>query len=131
MKTAYPIVLSTASDGITVYVPDFNIGSQGSDIAEAMEMARDAIGVVGISFEDLKKQLPVPSKLKNVSKVNADDVLTLVDIDFAEYRRANDQRAVRRNISLPSWLDCAAEKAGLNVSSIAQAALKRELHIAE
>ena len=55
--------------------------------------------------------------------------VTLIDIDFTEYRRKNDMKTVRRNVSLPSWLDLEAEKAGINVSALLQAALKKELKI--
>jgi len=55
----------------------------------------------------------------------------MVDIDFTAYRRANEKRTVRRNVSLPSWLNVEAEKAGINVSAVLQMALKQELHIVE
>ena len=129
MKAAYPIIMSKGKEHIVVFVPDFNINTQGVDYADAMEMARDAIGLVGIDMEDDKEALPTPSPLSEVVKERESDVVTLVDVDFAEYRRNNDMRTVRRNVSLPSWLDAEAEKAGLNVSAVLQTALKQELHI--
>ena len=48
MKKAYPVILSQGEKFIVVYIPDFEINTQGENIAEAIEMARDAIGVVGI-----------------------------------------------------------------------------------
>ena len=124
MKAAYPIV-------IIVYVPDFDINTQGTDYADAIEMARDAIGLMGIDMEDEKEQIPCPSDMSAISKEHAEDIITLVDVDFADYRRKNDMRTVRRNVSLPSWLNAEAEKAGVNVSAILQAALKQELKITE
>ena len=47
----------------------------------------------------------------------------------AEYRRQNDMRTVKKNCTIPSWLNFAAERAGVNFSAILQAALKKELHI--
>jgi predicted RNase H-like HicB family nuclease len=129
MKAAFPIIMSKGKEHIVVFVPDFNINTQGADYADAMEMARDAIGLMGIDMEDDKEALPTPSPLSEVVKEHDSDVVTLVDVDFAEYRRANDMRTVRRNVSLPSWLNAEAEKAGLNVSAVLQTALKEELHI--
>jgi len=40
-------------------------------------------------------------------------------------------RTVRRNVSLPCWLDAAAERAGINVSAVLQKALKNELNLAD
>lgn len=129
MKEAYPVVMSKGAEYIVVFVPDFNINTQGKDYAEAMEMARDAIGLMGIDMEDDGEKIPKPSDLAAVKKENEEDIITLVDVDFYEYRRKNDMRTVRRNVSLPSWLNVRAEEAGLNVSAILQAALKQELNI--
>ena len=54
MKAAYPIVMTKGKEHIIVYVPDFNINTEGADYADAMEMARDAIGLVGMDMEDGK-----------------------------------------------------------------------------
>lgn len=129
MKAAYPIVLTKGEKFIIVYVPDFDINTQGEDIADAMEMARDAIGLMGIDMEDDGEALPSPSELWAVSAAHPNDAVTLVDIDFAEYRRRNDMRTVRRNVSLPSWLNAAADKANINVSAVLQNALKEALHV--
>ena len=57
------------------------------------------------------------------------EIVTLVDVDFSEYRRKNDMRAVKKNCTIPSWLNFEAEKAGINFSAVLQAALKSELKI--
>lgn len=128
MKNSYPIILTPDAGGYVVEIPDFAIGTQGDSIPEAMEMARDAIGLMGIDMEDDGKSLPIPSTLESVSK-GPGDIVTLVDVDFTEYRRQNDMRSVWRNVSLPCWLNAAAEKAGINVSAVLQAALKQQLHL--
>lgn len=129
MKRAYPVVLSQGKELIVVYVPDFEINTQGVDIADAIEMARDAIGVIGIDMEDDGETLPKPSSFTEVKTNSAADIVTLVDVDFGEYRRKNDMRAVKKNCTIPSWLNFEAEKAGVNFSAILTAALKSELKI--
>ncbi len=131
MKNSYPILLMPDKVGYVVYVPDFQINTEGDTLTEAIEMARDAIGIVGIDLEDSREPLPSPSAITDVKKEHDNDIVTLVDVDFTEYRRKNDMRTVRRNVSLPSWLNAEAERAGVNVSAILQAALKTELHIGE
>ena len=129
MKAVYPIILSQGKSHIVVYVPDFNINTQGQDNAHAMEMARDAIGLMGIDMEDDNEPLPKPSELSNILKEGNEDIVTLVDVDFAEYRRKNDMRTVKKNCTIPSWLNFEAEKAGINFSAILQTALKQELNV--
>lgn len=131
MKNAYPIVLTQGEKFIVVHVPDFDIGTQGTDMADAMEMARDAIGVIGTDMEDDGMALPDPSDISAVRDAYPAGTVTLVDVDFSEYRRKNDMRAVKKNCTIPSWLNFEAEKAGVNFSAVLQAALKRELKIAD
>jgi predicted RNase H-like HicB family nuclease len=131
MKMAYPIRMSKGETHIIVYVPDFDNGTQGTDYADALEMARDVIGLMGITMEDRNEPLPAPSDINTIKPEQDGDVISLVDVDFTEYRRRNDRRAVRRNITLPAWLDAAAAKANINVSRVAQTALKEQLQIAE
>lgn len=128
MKKAYPVIMSRDGEWIVVDIPDFEIGTQGKDFADAMEMARDAMGMVGIVLEDEGKQLPEPSALESVNR-SAGEIATLVDVDFTEYRRQNDLRTVRRNVSLPSWLDSAAKTANINVSALLANALKQALRL--
>ncbi len=128
MKNAYPIILTPERFGYTVYVPDFDINTEGNSLAEAIEMARDAIGLVGIDMEDDKKLLPSATDIDKVH-VPAGSFVSLVDIDFKEYRRQNDFRTVRKNCTIPSWLNDEALKAGLNFSALLQSSIKAELHI--
>ena len=102
-------------------------------------MARDAIGLKGVVMEDDGIALPKPSSREQAvakARADADDIfdystgiLTYVDVNFTEYRLKYDNRMVRRNVTLPCWLDHAAEKAHLNVSKVLQEALKDKLAI--
>lgn len=127
MKLVYPVVFTKLEDGgYMAYVPDLQINTQGEDLPEAISMARDAIGLVGIDMENDGKPFPAPS---NNVEHPADAIVSLVDVDLLAYRRANERKTVRRNVTLPSWLNAAANEAGLNVSAILQAALKQRLDI--
>lgn len=126
MKYAYPIVLTPEkTGGYSVDVPDLEIGTQGADLAEAIAMARDAIGLWGLCRQDEGLDIPAP---KGTEAAHAPgQIATLVDVDFDVYRRAQSRKAVRRNVSLPAWLDDAATQAGVNCSAVLQAALRQEL----
>lgn len=130
MKNSYPIVLIPEEIGFTVYIPDFDINTQGDNLTEAIEMARDAIGIMGIDIEDDGKVIPLASAAKDIKHAD-NEILSLVDVDFAEYRRKNEIKVVKKNCTLPSWLCYEAEKANINFSQALQSALKRELHIVD
>lgn len=125
MKNVYPIILTPANIGYVVFVPDLKINTEGTDLANAIEMARDAIGLWGICEEDMGRSIPSPTTLCPACSEN--EIVTLVDIDFDAYRRANDNRVVRKNLTIPSWLNVQAEKAGINFSQVLQNALKDQL----
>lgn len=55
--------------------------------------------------------------------------MSLVDIDFMTYRRKIDTKTVRRNVTLPNWLNQEAEAAHINVSKVLQEALMSRLGV--
>jgi predicted RNase H-like HicB family nuclease len=129
MKATYPVVFSQGESYIVAYVPDLEINTQGKDLTEAIYMARDAIGLIEIAREDEGLDVPAPSSFRSVAH-EEDDIVSMVDIDFSEYRRREESRTVKKNCTLPSWLNYRAEQAGVNFSAVLQNALKQELHLA-
>ena len=128
MRTAYPIVITPVEEGgFVVYVPDLKINTQGETIAECMYMARDAISLVGITRQDMGQSVPAPGAA--AVEAGPEDTVTLVDVDFDAYRRAQDTRAVRKNVTIPSYLNDLAERAGVNFSQILQEGLKARLGV--
>lgn len=88
MKKTYLIVLTPDQGGYVVYIPDFDANTEGDTVAEAIEMARDVIGLLGIDCEDEGKELPQPSDAA-INMVDGDTMI-FVDVDFSEYRCRHD-----------------------------------------
>ena len=128
MKNSYPIILIREEKGFTVYIPDFDINTQGDDLTEAIEMARDAIGLMGIDMQDDNETLPSPSAISDI-KLKSGEISSLVDVDFDEYRRKHEMRSVKKNCTIPGWLSYEAEKSNINFSAVLQEALMERLHI--
>lgn len=135
MKNVYPVFFTKTNNNVLVEVPDLDILTEGKDMNDAINMARDAIELKCVSLEDAKENIPNPS---NISELNAnngtfadegDTFISFVDIDSAEYRKKIDTRTVRRNVALPSWLNYEADQAGVNVSRILQEALMSTLKL--
>lgn len=138
MKNVYPVIFTPLNDEkstVLVEVPDMNILTEGYGMPDAIYMARDAIGLKGINLEDEGKDIPAPSELSVIDANEgtfAEDgkgYVSLVDIDFTEYRRRTDNKTVRRNVTIPNWLNQEAEKAHLNVSRVLQEALMAKLNV--
>lgn len=124
-RAVYPVVLSKDKSGYFVTVPDFEVNTEGKDLGEAIFMARDAIGINALQLEDEGKELPKPFS-KAIEKEEG-DIVTLVDVDIAEYRKKQDNRMVKKNCTIPYYLNVEAEKAGINFSRLLQDAIKEKL----
>lgn len=135
MKAVYPVFFTKTDQIILVEVPDLDILTEGKDMNDAFKMARDAMELKCVVLEDENREIPQPSKIKDLDVQNCtfrdegEAIISLIDMDSTEYRRKIDTRTVRRNVALPSWLNYEAEKAGINVSRVLQEALMNVLGV--
>ena len=142
MRVTYPVIFTDVDNNILIEVPDLNIlteaneeGKRKASMAEAIMMARDAIGLKYISDEDEGMTIAEPSPMYKVDVKqgtfyeDGEGVVSLVDVDLLEYRRKFDKKTVRRNVTLPNWLNLEAEKAQINVSRVLQEALMDRLQV--
>ena len=135
MKNVYPVFFTKTDTVVLVEVPDLEILTEGTDMLDAIEMARDAIELKCVSMEDDGMKIPLPTEISELDVSNgtfAEDgntVISLVDVDSAEYRRKIDTKTVRKNVTIPSWLNYEAEHAGINVSRVLQEVLMDVLKV--
>lgn len=136
MKGVYPVIFTQTDDCVLVEVPDLGILTEGTDMANAIDMARDAIGLHGITMEDGGEKIPEASDIAAIDPDKGEfaqdgkSFVSMVDIDFLQYRRRVDNKTVRRNVTLPNWLNLEAEAAHINVSKVLQDALMAKLNVA-
>ena len=128
MKRAYPVIFTQVEGAILIEVPDLGILTEGRDMTDAIEMARDAIGLNGISREDHKEEIPEASLIADINIENG-TFASFVDVDFGVYRRKFDNKTVRTNVTLPNWLKQEVDKADINVSKVLQEALMAKLGV--
>ena len=102
MKYAYTAVFTPEEGGYNVNFPDLQgCYTCGDDMADAIYMAQD------------------------------EQFTSVITADTEAYRRFCEERAVKKTLTLPGWLNERAERAGINFSGILQEALKERLHIYE
>ena len=121
MVEVYPVFIKEQGEDFLVYVPDMGIYTEGKNFADAILMARDAIGLKGISIEADGESLPKPSNSEEAKRKAEKDV------NFTEYRRKTDNKSVKKNCTIPYWLSIEAEKANINFSKTLQEALIEKL----
>lgn len=135
MKKVYPVIFTQVQDGFLIEVPDLEILTQGSDMENALDMARDAISITIVSMEENDEDVPQATRIEDIDiskgafAENGKGFISMVDADIEEYRRKVDTKPVRRNVSLPSWLNHKVNASGINVSRVLQEALIEKLNI--
>ncbi|MFR9269301.1 type II toxin-antitoxin system HicB family antitoxin [Phocaeicola plebeius] len=123
MKLVYPAIFTPFDEGngFTVEVPDLpGCVTEGNNLVEAIEMGTDAasgwiLGEIedGNSFPAASMALEAP----------AGSFVNLLVLDMDSYAEQYGSKAVRRNITVPAWLDTYAQKNHLSLSKVVQDSL--------
>ncbi|MCT7841416.1 MAG: type II toxin-antitoxin system HicB family antitoxin, partial [Lactobacillus crispatus] len=96
--------------------------TQGRTIAEAIDMGKDLIGTMSL-VEDL------PESNAKIPKTKNNEIATLVTVNISEYKRKNDNRVVKKTLTIPNYLNEEGKEAGLNFSAILADGIKAKLGI--
>lgn len=118
----YPAVFHSNSDGsYTVLFPDLpGCITEGKDLESALRMAQEALHTWMEYTVEHKDPVPRPTKLQDVHVTDAE----FVNLICAAVK---DDRSVRRNVSIPKWMDEQASAEGLSLSRVLQDALRDRL----
>lgn len=79
-------------------------------------------------FEEDEITINPPSDINSIC-TEANEFTTLISCDTMEYRRFYDNKAVKKTLTIPNWLNTVAEKANVNFSATLQEALISKLNL--
>lgn len=137
MLSVYPACFFKEAEGYSVVFPDLDfLATCGDTLAEALAMAEDCLA--GRLYEHTleKSPYPAPSALEDVDlaavarelDVRADAAfVNLVAVDVIAYAKAHFNKSVKKTLSIPAWLNDAAEQRSINFSQVLQEALRHRL----
>lgn len=128
--TVYPAIFTHTFENNTEYYEvsfvDFEGYTFGTSMEDAFYMAQDLLGGM---LMDNPKDFPEPT-IKNLNvKLEDNEFINFVTVDLNEYRKKNNNRAVKKTLSIPEWLNVLAESENINFSQTLQEALKEKLGI--
>lgn len=129
MTYLYTAILTPSEDGNKVYarVPDVpGCATTGHSVTDAIDQITDALSGCLVVAEDEGLPLAAPTPQAELAH-DAGDICTLIRVDTIAYRAATDDRAVRKNVSIPAWMANMADKRGINCSKVLQDALRQQL----
>lgn len=125
MKLVYPAIFRPCEEkpGFTVFVPDLpGCVTEGPTLADAILMAEDAAsGWVLDELED-GNTAPEASTLSDLP-VKDGEFANLLVLDMDSYAERYGNKAVRKNLTIPAWLNTFAERRNVNFSQVLQDAL--------
>ena len=125
-KYVYTAVLEPEDGMYNVSFPDLeDCFTCGDDLQDALKMAQDALANYLRRQEDHHRPIP---KATDPSKVliPSNRISTLIEADTDAYRRLLSNRAVKKTLTIPEWMDETGKARGTNFSKVLQDALEKE-----
>lgn len=139
MLSAYPACFIKEENGYSVVFPDLNnLATCGETLDESFAMAVDCLAGYLYWLQKDGETAPVASSLEQVDlaqvleeiEVTSDNAfVNIVTVDVAEYAKSHFEKAVKKTLTIPAWLNAAAIEQNINFSQVLQEALKKQLHI--
>jgi len=124
MEYAYPACFYQEDNGrFSVVFADFELATFGDGLADAMHMAADAAAGRILSMLNDGEKLPKSSNIKKIKPEDPSGFVSMVYIDLDSLKAAHDESLVKKTLTIPSWLNKAAEKKNINFSSTLKDAL--------
>lgn len=126
-RYVFPAVFDYAEDGISVEFPDIpGCLTCGDTEEEALSMAREALALCLYGMEEDGEPIPEPTPAYKV-KASEGQAVVLVDVWMPPFRDEMRERAVKKTLTIPKWLNDLAEANNVNFSRVLQTALKEYL----
>ncbi len=128
MKYAYPAIFTPEADGgFSVVFPDLeSCYTCGDDMADTLIMAEDVLALTLYGYEKDHRAIPAPSQRKDID-ADGDSFVNFVSCDTLEYRKKFSNKAVKKTLTIPAWLNEMATDSNVNFSTVLQEALKKQL----
>jgi predicted RNase H-like HicB family nuclease len=128
-RYVYPAVFTFDPDGVSVEFPDLpGCLTCGSDVYEAAQMAREALALHLYGMEEDGDPIPDPSPPAHI-KAGTNQAIMLVEAWMPPVRSEIQNRAVKKTLTIPKWLNDLAESRKVNFSQVLQEALKQRLGV--
>lgn len=127
-KLIYPAIFHKEEvGGYSVTFPDLpGCNTEGNDLAEALYMAQDALGLYLYSLKQDK--MPLPQSMQPEALIlDKDSFVTLVEWDEEAYLRRTSNKAVKKTLTIPEWMNTLAEEKNINFSKTLQEALLEKI----
>ncbi|MEI7833367.1 MAG: type II toxin-antitoxin system HicB family antitoxin [bacterium] len=120
----YPAIFTSEAGGaISVHFPDLlECITCGEDETDALYSAQEALELCLLTREEDNESIPTATSARDL-KTEYGQVVVLVQANMILARAESHNKSVRKNCTLPQWLDELAEREHVNYSQVLQHAL--------
>lgn len=129
----YPAIFHEEEDSYWVEFPDLEgCFSRGDSLEDAYNNAKEALGLYLDTSDDIyDRKINKPSKVIEVIEKNKgkDGLVMVVSYDSIEYGKKYKNKAIKKTLSIPEWLNDIAVKNNVNFSNVLQEALIDKLKL--
>ena len=129
-KYVYTAVFSPEEKGAySVFFPDLDgCYTCGDNLQDAIMMAEDVLAFYLYDKEKEEDKIPVPTPLKEV-KTDEGEFVNYIACDTIDYAKLHNNRAIKKTLTIPEWLNEEATAMGVNFSQVLQEALMSKLNL--
>jgi len=129
----FPAVFEKGENkGYSVTFPDLpGCITEGDTIEEALRMAKEALELHLYGMEEDGDLIPAPTAPEKIKIDTEGAFVSLVDAWIPLIRDEMQNKAIKKILTLPKWLNDIAENNKINFSQMLQAALKEYLGVTE
>lgn len=125
----YPAIFTYEDKGISIFFPDLpGCLPTGKNEEEAIKNSQEALGLHLFGMEQDNEYIPQPSKIKDLTYIKGSAVV-LIEVFMPPIRDAALNKAVKKTLTIPAWLNYKAEMANVNFSKLLQESLMKHLNL--
>lgn len=127
LQFVFPAIFKVGSNGeYSIHFPDLpGTNSQGNSLEDALLNAQNSLDTWLDYLLDEGETIPQPSDPSDIH-TEPDEFVSLIYSDVVRFRRQHDNRAVKKTLTIPAWMDEKASHLGINFSRVLQDALQEK-----
>ena len=123
MTKVYPAIIHKEDDGYWIQFPDLQgCYTDGDTLEELLSNAEEILGVFLAVKMEYGEEIPIAS---DIGDLQTEYPTTYISVDVNKYHK--DTKAVKKMLSIPSWLAKEAEAREWSLSKVLQDALINKL----
>ena len=125
----FPAIIKVEDDGYNVSFPDIEeCFTFGENLEDALDSARDVLELCLYDMEKDGKAMPEASDIGDIH-TDKNESIAWINVWMIPVRDKMENKAVKKTLTIPKWLNDIGVENNLNFSSLLQSAIKEKVGI--